>query len=103
MNVTKIELYEYYKTLPRNGWFQQCLTCGSITSSTIIYHSKNHAKKYIFEAYVCPYCQKKMCKKENYAIFAKNCEKYIHKKLSNSLLSRNRPRLLKSYQDYSPE
>ena len=103
MNRTKIELYEYSETLPKNGWLQRCITCDSITSSTRIYTSKKYAKRYIFEAYVCMDCQKKMCEKEYYAIFAKNCEKYIHKKLSNSLLSRNRPRLLKSYQDYPPE
>jgi hypothetical protein len=77
MNRTKIELYNYCETLPINGWFQQCFTCDTITSSTIKYNSKKHAKKYIFEVYVCSHCQKKIYKKENDALFAKKCEKFI--------------------------
>jgi len=103
MSIIKIELYNSREALPKNGWFQQCFTCDTITSSTIIYSSKKYTTKYIFEVYVCPDCQKKICKKENNTIFAKKCENYIHIKLSKNPLNQSRSHLLKSYQDYSPE
>ena len=77
----KIELYDFFCSLPKRGWLHECLNCSTITSSTIIYDSKKITKDYIFKIYICPKCKQQIKNSKNYIIFAKKCEKSINQKL----------------------
>ena len=71
----KIELYDFYCSLPKRGWLHECLNCSTITSSTIIYDSKKITKDYIFKIYICPKCKQQIKNSKNYIIFAKKMRK----------------------------
>ena len=59
-----IELYEEIEKLPKDGWFQGCIFCFTITAYLVEF--KTSLEKY--DAHVCKHCQKDKFFNKNFPI-----------------------------------
>lgn len=65
--IKQVYLYED-RNLPKCGWFQGCIICGTITSKNILYDFKAEEPsnvKYEFHTFLCPICQRLIKNDEN--------------------------------------
>lgn len=76
--IKNINIYD--KThLPKDGWFQGCFNCGTITKYKIgIYEYETTIYKYIFQIFRCQCCERRHNREEKvFEKFKEECVDYI--------------------------
>jgi len=90
MPVIKVVSIYAESHLPKRGWFQACIMCEVITSSTEFVETKVNNSGLVFDihAYICPHCKKKLKLddfKDKYKIICKDMIKQIVSPFSTDL------------------
>ncbi len=80
MKIDKIIELSQSSDLPKDGWIQSCLTCGTKTARIHDYKIEEHTLyRFIFKAFLCPECKKKINTSAFKEKFNNKCEKKIKK------------------------
>jgi len=82
--IRKCYIYETTH-LPEDGWLQGCVLCREITSKTGIFMVIDEPKRCRTSkiyAYLCPLCDKSLCRKATRAKFSRACRRIIRETFS---------------------
>ena len=65
--------------LPKNGWFQACIVCETITSETRLHRIIDISSKLMYEIHphICPYCKKNLKNNNFKSKYTKVCNQMI--------------------------
>lgn len=80
-------VYLYLESnMPKDGWFQSCYSCGSITRHTILMYSMNVKTRYFLcNVFTCPKCKKKYRKDvDRYDSYREYCLRKIYDSISKN-------------------